>query len=306
MFYPIKFNPVYKSMIWGGTNIDKKFDRQVPSDKIGESWEICCREDGMSIVSNGEFEGQSFIDLINKYKEALLGKGVYDEKANHPFPLLIKIIDATDHLSVQVHPDDEYALKHKDSGKTELWYILDAKPGATLIYGLKQGLTKREFAKAVDEGNIKDTLNEIPVKKGDMLYIPAGTVHALLDGVMIAEIQQNSNVTYRLYDWDRLQDDGTSRDLHIKDALNVIDFDRPLETPNDGKYFNVEELNIEDNYSNRADGLTFYIYMIVEGSGLMKYNGGEETLSAGQTILVPATMGDYSIKGNLKVIKAYH
>lgn len=305
MFYPIKFNPVYKSMIWGGTKIADKFNRQVPNDKVGESWEICCREDGMSIVSNGAFKGQSFVDLINEHKETLLGKDVYDEKANHPFPLLIKIIDAADHLSVQVHPDDEYALKHNDSGKTELWYILDAKPGATLIYGLKQGLTREEFAKAVDQGNIKDTLNEVPVKNGDILYIPAGTVHALLDGVMIAEIQQNSNVTYRLYDWDRLQDDGTSRELHIEDALNVINFDAPLYIPNDGKYFSVEDLDIDSKYSNTADGSTFYIYMIVEGSGVMRYEGGEETLSPGETILVPATMGDYRIEGNLKVIKAF-
>ncbi|NLI89612.1 MAG: class I mannose-6-phosphate isomerase [Epulopiscium sp.] len=305
MFYPIKFQPIYKSMIWGGDNIAKKFNRQVPEGKIGESWEICCREDGMSIVSNGSLKGKSFEEIIKEHKEDLLGKDVYDETATHLFPLLIKIIDATDNLSVQVHPDDEYAAKHNDSGKTELWYVLDTKPGASLIYGLKEGMTKEEFTKAVEEGNIKDTLNEIEVKPGDVIFIPAGTVHALLDGVMIAEIQQNSNVTYRLYDWDRLQDDGTSRELHVEDALNVIDFDRPLFTPNDGACFTVEEVEVDGLYYSKTDGSTFYVYMVTEGSGVMKYEGGEESLSLGDTVLVPATMGGYSIEGELKVLEVF-
>lgn len=305
MFYPLKFYPVYKNMIWGGRNIATKFDRKIPHGNIGESWEICCREDGMSVVSNGRLKEKTLEVLISEYKESLLGTLVYNQGSHHSFPLLIKIIDATDRLSVQVHPDDTYAAKHNDSGKTELWYVLDAEPGAGLIYGLKEGLTKEAFVQALDEGDIKKTLNRIPITRGDTLYIPSGTVHAILEGALIAEIQQNSNVTYRLYDWDRLDKDGKPRELHVEDAINVIDFDRPLNSPNDGTYFSVEELEIDEKYSNSTDGSRFYIYMVIEGSGTMKYEGGEETLVPGDTVLIPATMGEYSIIGDIRVLEIY-
>lgn len=320
MLYPLKFFPVYKNMIWGGRNIEKTFNREVPEGNIGESWEICCRVDGMSMVSNGSFKYRTIEDLVNEYKEELLGDLVYGKSTFNIFPLLIKLIDATDSLSVQVHPNDEYAMKYNDNGKTELWYVIDAKPGAKLIYGLKNGTTRKELVASIGENNIERNLNKIPVKKGDVLYLPSGTVHAMLEGVLIAEIQQNSNITYRLYDWNRVDMNGKSRELHINQALDVIKFDdvnqnilmetanyssysKRILTKND--YFTVEELNIHKIYTNSTDGSKFYIYMIIEGDGVVNYQYGVEELLPGNTIFIPAKMGTYNITGNIKVLRIY-
>lgn len=324
MIYPLKFISIYKNIIWGGRNIEKKFNRHIPEGKVAESWEVCCRKEGISVVSNGTYKGRDLYDLIKTYKEELLGSEVYSSFSD-TFPLILKIIDANDKLSVQVHPGDNYqGLENGESRKTEMWYIIDAKPNAQIVYGLKEGITKDEFADAVKNKDIKHTLNFVPVKKGDSFFIPGGTVHAILDGILIAEIQQNSNTTYRVYDWDRVDDKGHFRELHINKALNAISFDngegrRKPEKPAKvceynnysskelvkSKYFTVEEIDVKSTYNNATDGTRFFIYMNLEGKGTVSYSGGEEEINPGDTILIPATLGKYELNGNIKALKMY-
>ena len=239
--YPLKFKPIYKEKIWGGRNIGRKFARKLPAGSIGESWEISCHGDDISEVANGSYAGLSLKELISRHSKDILGQD-YDQAPTPDadsnsnadtapgdiFPLLVKIIDARDNLSVQVHPDDAYAAENEDgaSGKTELWYILNAEPGARIIYGLSDDIGREEFIEAVEASRIQETLNEVPVKTGDYFYMPAGTVHAICEGVMLAEIQQTSDLTYRIYDWDRVDADGNSRELHIEKAIDAIDFTR--------------------------------------------------------------------------------
>lgn len=320
MLYPLKFEPVYKSLIWGGNNIERKFKRQLPQGRIGESWEICCRSNGMSIVSNGSLKGKTLEELIEIYKEDLLGCDVYSKYSD--FPLLIKIIDANDKLSVQVHPDDEYARKcNEKNGKNEIWYILDARPEAKLIYGLKGCATRDDLLNAIKNNDIKNYLNEIPVKPGDALYIPAGKVHAILDGIMVAEIQQDSDTTYRLYDWDRVDSLGNPRELHIEKALDVINFEescvvtensRKLECSDfcmtslsQNEYFNLDNIKIKDSYKDMADGSKFHIYFVIEGNGTIEFSKGREELCPGCSLFVPACLGEYIISGRLNVLKTY-
>ena len=321
MLYPLKFEPVYKNMIWGGRNIEKKFKRYIPEGTIGESWEVCCRSDGMSVISNGYLKDSTLSSVIDKYKEHLLGTRVYNTSYK-VFPLLIKIIDANDNLSVQVHPDDEYAFKKSgENGKTEMWYVIDAKPGAKLVYGLKNNITKHDFTKAISNNNIENTLNEVEVHKGDVFYIPAGTVHAILDGILIAEIQQNSNTTYRVSDWNRVDSSGKSRELHLCNALEVINFNSmgifvpddtiydfgtyKLKTLSKNAYFTTEEILLNGKYRAVTDNFSFFIYMVIEGYGQIKYNDGIENISSGDTIMIPATLGNYEIIGEMKLLKVY-
>lgn len=320
MFYPLKFDPVYKEIIWGGRNIERHFKRNIPPGNIAESWELCCREDGMSIVNNGIFKSKSLHDLIEEHGEKILGTRVC-EKYGLNFPLLIKIIDANDKLSVQVHPDDRYAHTIGErNGKSEMWYILDAKKDARLIYGLKKGMTKEKFIDAIRNGKVYDTLNQIPVKTGDFLYIPAGTVHAILDGILIAEIQQNSNTTFRIYDYDRIDANGKKRQLHVDRALDVINFDfdnspNTAEVTYDGNnsikgilksdYFCTDEISIKDQYNSATDGTSFISMIIIEGCGEIISGGISEKIVSGETLLLPAALGSYIIKGNLKLLTSY-
>lgn len=320
MIYPLKFAPIYKNIIWGGRNIEKKFHRNIPEGKIAESWEVCCRSEGISVVSNGAYKGRNLYDMITSFKEELLGRDVYNSSGD--FPLIVKILDANDKLSVQVHPGDNYrGFEKEETSKTEMWYVIDAKPGAQLVYGLKEGITREEFADAVKNKDIARTLNLVPVKKGDFFYIPGGTVHAILDGILIAEIQQNSNTTYRVYDWDRVDDKGNSRELHIDKALNAINFSKINIEPEkssvheyDGfsskelvksKYFTAEEMDIKSAYHDTADGSRFFIYMNLSGEGIVKYSAGQLELNAGDTIMIPASLGNYELRGNMKTLKIY-
>jgi mannose-6-phosphate isomerase len=320
--YPLKFAPVYKDIIWGGDNILRRYGRTAPMSRVAESWELTCRPDGMGKVTNGALAGRSFESLISEYGGKLLGARslkLYGER----FPLLLKLIDANDRLSVQVHPDDAYARAHgEDNGKTEMWYIIDAKPGAKLVYGLRRGVTKDIFKKAVEDGASAGTLREVPVSRGDCFYIPAGTVHAILSGILIAEIQQNSNTTYRIYDWDRVGKDGRGRELHVAKALDVINFGaQPQpgaasafspELPADGcraralistEFFSVDELNIGGEYTGAASG-SFEALMNIEGDGEISWSAGCEPIAPGETLLVPACVGGYCLRGRMRVLRS--
>lgn len=320
--YPLMFKPILKERIWGGRKLEEKYGRQLPEGKIGESWDIACHPNGTSIVDNGIYKGKSLSELIEERGKDILGKIVEEDFSK--FPLLIKILDASDVLSVQVHPDDEYAAANENGelGKTEMWYILDAEPGAIIYYGVKPGISREEFREAIEKGQLESYLGRMEVKKGDVIYIPAGMVHAIGAGIMICEIQQNSDTTYRVFDWNRKGADGNPRELHIEKALDVIDFEgkhsrekvKGLAVQEQGgertiyvacRYFAMEKLDIAGEMKECADGDKFFTLTIAEGSGEIRYDGGVQAFSAGDSLLIPASLGSYSIAGDCTVIKAY-
>ncbi|MDD2286153.1 MAG: class I mannose-6-phosphate isomerase, partial [Paludibacter sp.] len=222
--YPLKFTPILKDKIWGGSTLKKLFNKPSETDKLGESWELSGYNGDISVASNGFLAGKSLGELIENYKGDLVGSQVYD-RFGRTFPLLFKLIDANDNLSIQVHPGDEVALeRHNSFGKTEMWYVIDAEPEGELIIGFKKDCTKEAYLKALEDGNLGDLLQCVKVAKGDVLFIPAGLVHAIGKGVVLAEIQQTSDITYRIYDYNRLDENGKERDLHTEDVLDVIDF----------------------------------------------------------------------------------
>lgn len=309
--YPIKFENLYYKKIWGGRDLED-FRNNLPEGNIGESWDVACHENGMSIVLNGEFKGKTLEEIIDKQKEKVIGNKLKGMK----FPLLVKLINSREKLSVQVHPDDEYAKKNENSlGKTEAWYVVDAKDGAALIVGTKD-CDKETFKKAVENGETERYLNRIPVKKGDYFLINSGLVHAICEGIIIAEIQQNSDITYRIYDYDR------GRELHIDKALDVINFGLKAEGQDDtfiekhegydkcvlckGEYFTIEKYIIENEVKSKSDEDEFFILTCTEGKGIIETEDGEKIdILKGDSILIPAYLGKYDVKGNLTVLKTF-
>lgn len=322
MFYPLKFEPVYKNYIWGGRNFEK-FGRKLPEGIFAESWEISCHPDGVSIVANGEFAGIPLPELIKKFGRQLVGNSL-SERDVATFPLLVKFIDANDKLSIQVHPDDSYALLHENEyGKNETWYIMHANPGSKLVYGVKPGTAKDIFAKAIYENRVEEYLRYVEVFPGDILNVPAGLVHAIGEGIMLAEIQQNSNSTYRVYDFNRVDKNGKKRPLHIEKALDVIDFELSSRIEKAkgldvkigfhstkkyavaNKYYTIELYSIQEKVEENADGSKFHIYVFVEGEGKINYESGSIQVKCGESVLIPASMGAYSLEGSMKFIKSY-
>ena len=328
MFYPLKFKPVYKDYLWGGRRL-AEFGKQLPEEgNVAESWELSCHPNGPSVVSDGQFEGQTLADLIKIYPDELLGKAI-DQRDRDKFPLLIKLIDAKQTLSVQVHPTDAYAHEHENGeyGKNEMWYVVSAPEGAELIAGVVRGTDKAELAKAIEEGRCEEVLQHIPVSEGDVINIPAGLVHAITDGLMIYEVQQNSDTTYRLYDYNRRGADGKLRDLHIDKALDVIDFTnaggqvrfRGLTLPKTdsdplerrmlvvNRYFAVEEYKLDGEASFDADGQAFRILTALDGDAVIRYADDLEVLlRRGETVFIPAALGEWTLVGNkAKIIASY-
>ena len=217
--YPLLLQPVPREILWGGSRLKERYHKTAPFERLAESWELCVRADAMNTIANGSFRGKTLAEYIAAHGNSVVSRS-YDGAA---FPLLIKFIDACDRLSIQVHPDDAYGMAHEgESGKTEMWYIVEAEPGAQLVYGLKDGITAEAFADAVRDGRISETLRFVDVRAGETYFIPSGQLHAIGAGILIAEIQQNSNTTYRVYDYDRRQADGSLRPLHTDKALDVV------------------------------------------------------------------------------------
>lgn len=309
MLYPLKFEPVYKDYLWGGNNLTK-LNKKLIYPITAESWEISANKDGMSIVSNGNLAGNTLLDIFQRYPKKLCGK-----RDMKQFPLLIKLLDACSALSVQVHPDDAYAYANENGalGKNEMWYVVDAKPDARLVYGLKKGVSEEQFVKAVRENNIGSTLNYVSVKKGDWINIPAGLVHAIGEGIIIIEIQQNSNTTYRVYDFDRVGADGKKRPLHIEKALDVINFDAAEMQINEivsvsgvdylayNKYFAVEYITSEGEYKSDTLNLSFHTYTVIEGG----FEVEGVSVGLGESVLIPACMKKYTLKGGFRAVKSF-
>ena len=319
MLYPLKLKPVYKPKPWGGRTLKTRFHKKIPDGKIGESWELCCRNDGMSVVAAGKLQGKTLKELIGAYREKLVGTRVY-EKYGSDFPLFFKILDAAGRLSVQVHPDDACARRSGlPHGKDEMWYVIGTKGNASLIYGLKGGTSKEQLNRAIDHHRILPLLNEVAVKPGDFFSIPAGTVHAILGGILIAEIQQNCNTTYRLYDWDRTDQNGKKRELHIPQALEAIRFGGetpqapfPAAAKTKGravvrpgpkvKEFRVDEVRLDGSIENRSDPESFQMVMDLDGNGKIQYGPECDGLDAGDTVLIPSCLGKYSVSGGAKLL----
>lgn len=318
--YPIKMDPVFKDYIWGGTLLKSKYGKKSPYDITAESWEVAVHKDGCSTAENGEYAGKNISEIEAGLGEKLVGSLNKGKK----FPLLLKLIDAKNKLSVQVHPDNKYAAEHENGelGKTEMWHIIDCEEGAQLIFGFSRDVTKEEFAEAIKENKLGTVLNSVDVKKGDTFFIKSGTVHAIGSGILIAEIQQNSNTTYRVYDWGRVGKDGKPRELHIEKAIDVsnlksqkgLEKTKAIEVDEVGavrkylcscEYFGAERVEVKTKSHENANGKSFQIILAVSGNGKIVYSGGKIDISAGESFLIPAALGEYSIEGNLDYIKYY-
>jgi len=310
--YPLLFSPVLKDYVWGGRNLERVLGRELPPGRVAESWEIAAHEDGTSTVANGPYAGRPLTAVHALLGLDLIGRRNTWAQERGKFPLLVKLLDANDKLSVQVHPNDDYALTHEGNelGKTEMWVVLHARPDARLILGLRQGITAQQFRQAIDSGMLAECLHTVMVKTGDFVCVPSGTVHALLDGVVIAEIQQNSNTTYRVYDWNR-STNGQARPLHIDKAMDVIDFTciepsmaRPFPLPAGqgvrrsllchNQYFTTERIEMEAGamFSGHLDGETLEIWGNLTGA--VEING--ITVQATRFVLLPAALGPFHVR----------
>lgn len=306
--YPIKFTPILKDKIWGGQKLKTLLNKQSDLPNIGESWEISDVEGDTSIVSNGSLKGKSLKYLLEEYKSDLLGQRNY-EVFGDKFPLLIKFIDAKEDLSIQLHPNDELAAKrHNSFGKTEMWYVFQADEDSNLIVGFNQPVTPEKYLEHLENKTLTEILNFDTVKTGDTYFIEVGRVHAIGAGVMVAEIQQTSDITYRVYDWDRVDDAGNERELHNDLAIDAIDFDMPdnfrvtySKEENQSNemvscpYFKTSYLKVNTTLERVNDKDSFFIYMCVDGEAKITANGITETIKKGETLLLPAAIKSYNI-----------
>lgn len=319
--YPLKFTPILKDKIWGGTKLQELFRKTSSSKNLGESWELSSHQDDISVVSNGELVGKNLVELIDLYKEALVGQHIYDRYGNQ-FPLLFKFIDAHEPLSVQVHPNDEVALeRHQSLGKTEMWYVIDAEPEGELIIGFVEDISKEDYLKALQAGNLEDLLQRVKVSAGDVFFIPAGLVHAIGKGVVLAEIQQSSDLTYRIYDYNRVDSSGKQRELHINEALDVIDFSasgdpktlyseslNELATLVSCDYFTTNLIRFNEPLNRNYGKLdSFVVFICVEGEFQVLYEETYITVSKGETILIPASMAEVELipQGEATLLETY-
>lgn len=323
ILYPLKFSPVYKTRIWGGNKFETLFNRHGLPGHCGESWEVSDVPNSVSVVSNGFLKGNSLDELVEVYMGDLVGDSVYETFGNY-FPLLIKFIDATDDLSVQVHPDDNLAWqRHNCPGKTEMWYVVHAEKDSSLIAGFNNKITKDEYVTAVENGSLHNKLNILDVKEGDVFFVPPGCVHAIGKGVLLLEVQQSSDITYRIFDYNRRDDDGNLRELHTELAVDALDFEcvsnsKQKYTPKkntevniiDCKYFttNIFELDmpIERDYPEID---SFIIYICVEGGCRIEYGDKDESIDlvCGETVLIPAVIKNLRFfpKNSAKLLEVY-
>lgn len=307
---PLFMKPVFQEKIWGGSRLKTVFGYDIPSDKIGEDWAISAHPNGVSMIENGPYKGQT-LDQLWANEKALFGQPTEDV-----FPLLIKILDAEDDLSVQVHPDDTYGLKHEgELGKTECWYIIDAQPGAEIIYG-HNAQTKEELTTMIQEGRWEDLLTRVPVKKGDFFFVPSGTIHAIGKGIMILETQQSSDTTYRVYDYDRKDDAGQTRELHIQQSIDVttVPSNRPENAIVEEKigdstvvtylktdFFNVYEWQVNGLLSMEK-AAPYTLATVITGEGELIVDEKTYPLTMGTSFILPNQIERWEIKGELKLI----
>jgi mannose-6-phosphate isomerase len=317
--YPIKFNPILKQKVWGGNKLKNILNKDSEKNNIGESWEISGVSQNISVVNNGCYKGDSLTGLLSTYTTDFLGEDNFKVYGNE-FPLLIKFLDAERNLSVQVHPDDEMARAHNSFGKTEMWYIMDSDDDAEIILGLNKNQEDLSVLEHVTGQNVYDVFNAIKVQEGAHYFIPAGKVHAIGAGVLAAEIQQTSDITYRVYDWDRADVSGNTRDLHIEEAILATKrFDEVLEMKDQScantntntlvhcEFFTTNLLKVKKESTINYGSLdSFVIFMCVEGEGVVTVNNHTEPITKGETILIPACASQVVVRGdNLQLLEVY-
>lgn len=302
----LKLKPSCKNYLWGGRRLADEYGIEYEEDILAEAWELSCHPDGPSYISNGKYAGMTLEEFIEAEGKEVLGSHC---RRFRDFPILIKFIDAKQNLSIQVHPNNRYALKNEGQyGKTEMWYIMDANPGAFLYYGFKTEVSKEEFAKRIEEDSLLEVLNAVPVQKGDVLFIESGTIHAIGEGILIAEIQQNSNVTYRVYDYGRVGKDGKKRDLHIEKALAVTNrvpiVKDKTSYPHvaDCDYFTVDKLNLDGTFMKKMEGsvseTSFASILFLDGEGTISNKGESLQFKKGESFFLTAGSGAYTIEGS--------
>ena len=304
----LKLKPTFKDYIWGGDRLRTQFGKQSDLSRIAESWELSCHKDGLSTISGGEYDGRSLAEYLSEYPEAL-GTKIPDGE----MPVLIKLIDAKDNLSIQVHPDDSYAQRVEgQQGKTEMWYIVDCGKEAFLYYGVSNEVTSEEFKEHIKNNTILDILNKVPVKPGDVFFIPSGTIHAICSDILICEVQQNSNVTYRVYDYDRKGADGKTRELHIDKAAEVADLYPSVPQGNlEGNilakcdYFTVEKIKCFDKLIIQLADDSFRSLIILSGEGTIELDGCITRFSKGDSVFVPAQNAEAVLRGSFEAILSY-
>ena len=314
--YPMKMIPAYKDYLWGGRKLNKYFNKNSVYNKTAESWELSCCDDGLSIVDNGVYQGQSLQDILNIHRNFM------GTKANNlnKFPLLIKLIDAHDKLSIQVHPSDKLADKNKgQQGKAEMWYVLDCEKDAFLYMGFREDISKNTLKDLILSGNICNYLNKIYVRPGDIFFIPPGTVHAIGAGILIAEIQQNSNTTFRIFDYDRIDIHGKKRQLHIDEAVRVSDTNKYLysgqrliiidkqldyEIKNlvECKYFTALEYNVKTKIGLYSKKESFQALLFIDGNGIINCKNKNYNFQKGDCYFIPAGIEEYEILGNCRCL----
>ena len=305
--YTLKLKPALKDYLWGGTRLKTEYKMESDLEKVAEAWVLSTHKDGPSVVLNGELCGKTLTEAVEIFGADCLGE---NGKKFSYFPILIKLIDARDDLSVQVHPNDEYALKVEgEYGKTEMWYIVDCEEGAALYYGFKEEISKEEFREKIADNTITDVLNRVPVKKGDVFFIPSGTIHAIGRGILIAEIQQNSNTTYRVCDYGRLGADGKPRPLHIDKAVEVTNLTPPPESESkdlsagtlaECEYFKVRLFSTDKQKEIEVDNTSFTSLLCLEGE--VSFDG--VTLVKGDCAFIPANRGKITFKGSATLIES--
>ena len=320
--YPLKFKTIYKDKIWGGQKIKTYLHKDFGNlPNCGETWEISGVKSDVSVVANGELEGESLAELLEKYQDKLVGKKVYDHFGNI-FPLLVKFIDANDDLSIQVHPNDELAKRrHNSFGKTEMWYVIEADRGSTLISGFNQQVNEQVYVDKLNSGHIMDILNREDVSAGDVFFLPAGRVHTIGKGLLIAEIQQTSDITYRIYDFDRVDDKGHKRELHTEEALAAIDYNFYPEYKTEYQpeknetvklvkcpYFTTNILDFTEDVSKDYSTLdSFVIHVCVEGEYVIEADSKQYPVKMGECILLPKTIDAVELKTTkgFKILESY-
>lgn len=317
--YPFKFKPILKERIWGGNKLAKVLNKDTVSNSIGESWELSDVEGDTSVIINGSLKGKSLKELQHLLKADLIGKKNY-KTFQDKFPILIKFIDAKQDLSIQLHPNDELAAKrHNSFGKTEMWYVMQADKDANLIVDFNQKMDKGKYLHHLHNKSLPEVLNFDKVKEGDTYFIEVGRVHAIGAGVLLAEIQQTSDITYRVYDWDRVDTEGNPRELHNDLALDAINFKMPdnYKVKYNKKdnvsnnmvtctYFTTNYLEVTKRLSKINDHDSFVIYICVDGAASIETGGHSEMIKKGETVLLPAAIKNYSINTNsAKLLEIY-
>jgi mannose-6-phosphate isomerase len=315
--YPLQFEPILKDRIWGGEKLKTVLNKPITSKITGESWELSTVEGDVSIVENGSLKGKSLTDIIEELPNEILGTKVH-EQFGKQFPLLFKYLDAREDLSIQVHPNDKLAKeRHNSFGKTEMWYVMQADENARIIVGFKEDSSKEEYLENLNNNTLVSILDDVKAKPGDVFFLETGTVHAIGAGLVVAEIQQTSDITYRLYDFDRVDAEGNKRELHVDLALDAINYNKvdtykeyqkKTNVSNvvvDCPYFTTNFIPLDGQVEVNKSGETFTVYMCIEGSFEIEYDGNKLAYKKGDTVLVPAALNEFILNGKASILEIY-